>query len=500
MELPILDNLALRDALETSRYGAPESEPGGGESSFAQHLASSPSESSTTATTPHTTRAESREDEQRSPQDAGHESSDASASVGPPPPQDARHDREVRGSAETDSGETHANDETATTDSPTTTPGTNGTAVSATPLPTGEKTSTQQTAADDASTAAPGPASVTGSATPPTPQARQTEPKFAPTTNASHTEPADTDSVLPAEITAAIAAATQQTTDQEITDQETADRLTTVEADALAVASLTTAEELRGPTPGKSLPRTDRAQNAEKHAARGLSEAKSGDDSAGVSGAAQQSQPPDASAEAPADIDLTARQTDEVPSPDSKTASTSADASRATTPAERLPDHLLTRATNRPAANADATHVDQTRLIQRVARAIEAAPQHGGTIRLRLSPPELGSLQVEVTVRKGALSARLEAETQAARAVLLDNLPQLRDRLAEQGLRIDQFEVNVSQRDAGDGRHPSHDYGSEHQSPLPHQTARVSPETASDSDTAARTRRFLHPGNLNIVI
>jgi flagellar hook-length control protein FliK len=57
-------------------------------------------------------------------------------------------------------------------------------------------------------------------------------------------------------------------------------------------------------------------------------------------------------------------------------------------------------------------------------------------------------LRIELTVQHGALSARLEAETPAARNLLLDNLPALRDRLAQQDIRVERFDVDV-RRDGG---------------------------------------------------
>jgi len=87
--------------------------------------------------------------------------------------------------------------------------------------------------------------------------------------------------------------------------------------------------------------------------------------------------------------------------------------------------------------------IDRARFVQRVARAFEAVGNRGGEVRLRLSPPELGSLRVEVTVENGVLSARLEAESNTARSLLLDNLPALRERLAEQQIRVGQFDVDV---------------------------------------------------------
>ena len=53
-------------------------------------------------------------------------------------------------------------------------------------------------------------------------------------------------------------------------------------------------------------------------------------------------------------------------------------------------------------------------------------------MRLRLSPPELGSVRLEVTVKNGVLTAHAQTETAQARDALVDNLPALRARLAEQ--------------------------------------------------------------------
>ena len=49
----------------------------------------------------------------------------------------------------------------------------------------------------------------------------------------------------------------------------------------------------------------------------------------------------------------------------------------------------------------------------------------------------------------GALTARLEAETPQARQVLADSLPQLRERLAEQNIRVERFDVDLMQSGGG---------------------------------------------------
>lgn len=106
-------------------------------------------------------------------------------------------------------------------------------------------------------------------------------------------------------------------------------------------------------------------------------------------------------------------------------------------------------ASQNPSQDA-ARGVDPARFVHRVANAFASLSQRGGdSVRLKLYPPELGSLRMEITVKNGELSARVEAETSAAKSVLLDNLPHLRDRLAEQGIKVERFDVGVSDQPQG---------------------------------------------------
>lgn len=115
---------------------------------------------------------------------------------------------------------------------------------------------------------------------------------------------------------------------------------------------------------------------------------------------------------------------------------------------QRLPAHALVRHAAEPQPDGMSVQIDSARFLQRVARAFESARERGGEIRLRLSPPELGALRVEVTMQDQGLVARLEVETPEARAALIENLPALRERLAEQNLRLERFDVELSQRES----------------------------------------------------
>jgi flagellar hook-length control protein FliK len=94
---------------------------------------------------------------------------------------------------------------------------------------------------------------------------------------------------------------------------------------------------------------------------------------------------------------------------------------------------------------------------------MRAAQQRDGRVQVRLAPPELGSLRIELSVQNGVMAARLEAETPAARTALLDNLPALRERLAEQNIRVEKFDVDVRSDSRGSGgNNEPHDRPTDH--------------------------------------
>jgi flagellar hook-length control protein FliK len=127
--------------------------------------------------------------------------------------------------------------------------------------------------------------------------------------------------------------------------------------------------------------------------------------------------------------------------------STKVDAPSAAHVARSVPtlDRLAARSMRSEAANSPESGpaIDRPRFVQRVEGALRAAQQRDGRVQVRLSPPELGNLRIELAVQNGVLTAKLEAETPAARNALLDNLPALRDRLAQQDIRVEKFDVDV---------------------------------------------------------
>lgn len=129
-------------------------------------------------------------------------------------------------------------------------------------------------------------------------------------------------------------------------------------------------------------------------------------------------------------------------------------AAKATGALDRLMEGRSLRNSKEPNDPNGMPTIDRARFVQRVEGAMKAAHQRDGKIQVRLSPPELGSVKIELAMQNGVLSAKLEAETPAARNLLLDSLPALRERLAQQDIRIEKFDVDVRQEggNAGSGQ------------------------------------------------
>ncbi len=145
---------------------------------------------------------------------------------------------------------------------------------------------------------------------------------------------------------------------------------------------------------------------------------------------------------------------------------------------------------------SDSQHA---RLLQRVQRAFRAAEEKGSEIQIRLSPPELGSMKLELSLTSGVLTAKLEVETQRAQTILLDSLPQLRERLAEQGIRIEKFDVNLQQRDSG-GQQPQQQPFQPERSPRSSSAGSRAAAETNTNESRIPQRASFDPTRLNVIV
>ncbi|MEM7626408.1 MAG: flagellar hook-length control protein FliK [Planctomycetota bacterium] len=85
----------------------------------------------------------------------------------------------------------------------------------------------------------------------------------------------------------------------------------------------------------------------------------------------------------------------------------------------------------------------------RLSRGLNAAVnQQGGNITLRLTPPEMGTVRIQLNMQGGNISAQFHAETESARTLLSQQLGQLRTSLESQGLNVERLGVQAMNNSA----------------------------------------------------
>jgi flagellar hook-length control protein FliK len=88
---------------------------------------------------------------------------------------------------------------------------------------------------------------------------------------------------------------------------------------------------------------------------------------------------------------------------------------------------------------------DEAQFSSRVVRGLSAmVNQRGGVMNMRLDPPELGQLRVQMTIIRGTVSADFQAATPQAHALLEKNMVALRNALEGQGLTVERLAVHVA--------------------------------------------------------
>lgn len=86
------------------------------------------------------------------------------------------------------------------------------------------------------------------------------------------------------------------------------------------------------------------------------------------------------------------------------------------------------------------------KILDRMIWMIRSGEQNG---RILINPPELGRLDLDLTLKNGHLFANLSAETSIVKGIIEANLSQLKQQLTDQGLTVDKFEVMVGLDDKG---------------------------------------------------
>ena len=141
------------------------------------------------------------------------------------------------------------------------------------------------------------------------------------------------------------------------------------------------------------------------------------------------------------------------------------------------------------------------RIVDRVRRAFLAAQRRGAPLRIRLHPPELGSMKLELQVQRGVVKARMETDTAAAQSILSDHVSALKDRLAESGLKVDTFEVAWRQPgQSGEPFHEGESFRQGHRAPRFAGRSGRGLESESAEEKSVRSVVDLRAGRLNVKV
>jgi flagellar hook-length control protein FliK len=111
-----------------------------------------------------------------------------------------------------------------------------------------------------------------------------------------------------------------------------------------------------------------------------------------------------------------------------------------------MPGATLTEAI-RTAAQGEKPSQDflPTYLVDQVGRQLSRALLKGDrVIRLRLKPPELGAVKIEMDMKDNVLRLAMIAENSQVKEILLSNVHELRDALMDQGVKIEELDVQVN--------------------------------------------------------
>lgn len=94
--------------------------------------------------------------------------------------------------------------------------------------------------------------------------------------------------------------------------------------------------------------------------------------------------------------------------------------------------------------------IDEERFSGRVLRGLSTmVNQRGGSLTMRLDPPELGQLRVQMTVMQGVVNAEFRASTPQAQQLLERNMALLRAALEGQGMTVERLTVSHSSTSSG---------------------------------------------------
>jgi len=96
-------------------------------------------------------------------------------------------------------------------------------------------------------------------------------------------------------------------------------------------------------------------------------------------------------------------------------------------------------------AKAPAQRYVPTYMNDQISRQISMGLKNGNKqMTLQLKPPQLGSLQLDMEIQNDVLKISMATEKQATREMLLSHINELKDSLAQQGIKVDKVDIEIN--------------------------------------------------------
>jgi flagellar hook-length control protein FliK len=110
----------------------------------------------------------------------------------------------------------------------------------------------------------------------------------------------------------------------------------------------------------------------------------------------------------------------------------------------QTPSALTAVQPQQPSAGANDWSQQAEENLSRVTRGIQTAvQQNGGSVTLRVSPPDLGMVRVQMHIESGIVRAEIVAQHESVSSMLSRELGQLKNALEGQGLVVDHLSVQT---------------------------------------------------------
>jgi flagellar hook-length control protein FliK len=105
--------------------------------------------------------------------------------------------------------------------------------------------------------------------------------------------------------------------------------------------------------------------------------------------------------------------------------------------------------TGAAAADGESALIDTNQLNEQLGRALKTViQQKGGSLTIKLNPPELGEVRIQLQMNGSVVRAQFDVSTNAVRALMQQQMSQLREALEQQGLTVEQLQVQTASASA----------------------------------------------------